>query len=44
VFGFNEEQAKNALRQAGIAENARAEDVSIIDFAKLSDVIYNTKI
>jgi 16S rRNA (adenine1518-N6/adenine1519-N6)-dimethyltransferase len=44
VFGFNEEQAKNALRQAGIAENARAEDVSIIDFAKLSDVIYNNKI
>ncbi|HPI03361.1 MAG TPA: 16S rRNA (adenine(1518)-N(6)/adenine(1519)-N(6))-dimethyltransferase RsmA [Candidatus Goldiibacteriota bacterium] len=41
VFGFNEEQAKKALRQAGIAENARAEDVSIINFAKLSDVIYN---
>jgi len=30
-----------AFKQAGIDEKARAEDVSILNFAKLSDVLYN---
>jgi 16S rRNA (adenine1518-N6/adenine1519-N6)-dimethyltransferase len=35
------EAALSAFKQAGIGEKARAEDVSIIDFAKLSDILYN---
>jgi len=34
-------EAQEAFRTAGIDEKARAEDVSIIDFAKLADVLYN---
>jgi 16S rRNA (adenine1518-N6/adenine1519-N6)-dimethyltransferase len=42
VFGFTDELARASLREAGLAENARAEDVSILGFAKLADIIYNT--
>jgi len=35
------EEALVAFKQAGIDEKARAEDVSILDFAKLADVLYN---
>jgi 16S rRNA (adenine1518-N6/adenine1519-N6)-dimethyltransferase len=35
------EAALSAFKQAGIDEKARAEDVSILNFAKLSDVLYN---
>lgn len=35
------EAALEAFKQAGIDEKARAEDVSILKFAELSDVLYN---
>lgn len=35
------DEALSAFKQAGIDEKARAEDISILDFAKLADVLYN---
>jgi 16S rRNA (adenine1518-N6/adenine1519-N6)-dimethyltransferase len=40
-WGIGNRELIEAFKTAGIDEKARAEDVSIIDFAKLSDVLYN---
>lgn len=40
--GIGALEAQEAFKAAGIDEKARAEDVSILDFAKLSDVLYNS--
>ena len=40
-FVIDRENAQKVLKTAGISEKARAEDVSILDFAKLADVLYN---
>jgi 16S rRNA (adenine1518-N6/adenine1519-N6)-dimethyltransferase len=42
--GIGVQEAQEAFRAAGIDEKARAEDVSIIKFAELSDVLYNNSI
>jgi 16S rRNA (adenine1518-N6/adenine1519-N6)-dimethyltransferase len=42
TFGISREEAQKALLAAGIGEKSRAEDVSILKFAELSNVLYNT--
>ncbi len=41
VTGCGVRELQEAFNAAGIDEKARAEDVSIINFAKLADVLYN---
>ncbi len=40
-FKINEEEIKAALNHLRIDGKARAEDISILNFAKLSDILYN---
>ncbi|MCE5299670.1 MAG: 16S rRNA (adenine(1518)-N(6)/adenine(1519)-N(6))-dimethyltransferase RsmA [Spirochaetia bacterium] len=42
VTGIDDADAREALKGAGIAETARAEEVSLNNFAKLSNLVYNT--
>jgi 16S rRNA (adenine1518-N6/adenine1519-N6)-dimethyltransferase len=40
-LGIGNGESLEAFKAAGIDEKARAEDVSLLDFAKLADVLYN---
>ena len=43
IFGVNNEKAVKVLEKAGLDGKIRAENVSILDFAKISDLLYNKK-
>ncbi|MFP4465786.1 MAG: 16S rRNA (adenine(1518)-N(6)/adenine(1519)-N(6))-dimethyltransferase RsmA [Candidatus Goldiibacteriota bacterium] len=43
VFEIKQPDAEAALKKADLDPKVRAEDVSILDFAKLSDIVYNVK-
>ncbi|MBP7793167.1 MAG: ribosomal RNA small subunit methyltransferase A [Candidatus Goldbacteria bacterium] len=43
AFDFTQEDAAALLRKAEIDEKARAEDVSILKFAELSNILYNLR-
>ncbi len=43
TFCFTQSDAADLLKKAGINEKARAEDISILKFAELSNVMYNLK-
>jgi 16S rRNA (adenine1518-N6/adenine1519-N6)-dimethyltransferase len=41
TFGFSQEEAVKLLQKAQIDNKARAEDISILKFAELSNILYN---
>lgn len=43
IFGISHEETIKILNKAGIDDKARAEDISILKFAELSNIMYNLK-
>ncbi|HDT15680.1 MAG TPA: ribosomal RNA small subunit methyltransferase A [Firmicutes bacterium] len=43
VFRMEQAEVEAVMEKAGLDPKARAEDVSILDFAKLSDMVYNIR-